>query len=290
MTLAQQLQSAVDAWVASGGDEQKEAAVHAILDTDDYRAMSYLDRNRPFVTSSKLKELAACAYHAYLRYVKEEPLPCEPEDYFLIGQAVDDVLTHGPDYFSAKYEKVARRTPEAEKVQLTTAQWNTVARCQKEYARREIFPRQPRKRNVLFLLHGLPCKAEIDHWSAEEHRVYDMKTTSSITTFKPMDYALQMGFYSLGVTIKDGQQPDAALCVIDKGSDFSRSHLWVFSRATLMSFHHQVEDLARQWRDSLESSLWPHVNTDTEEGRRACWGSDYWPVCQFCAQMQPTVL
>lgn len=136
----------------------------------------------------------------------------------------------------------------------------------------------------------MPCKAEIDHWSSEEKSIYDIKTTSSITTFRPMDYALQLGFYSLAVTIKDGEQPDAALAVIDKGSDFSRSHLWRFSRPTLQSFHHQVDELVRQWRDCSEANLWPHCDTRTEDGKRACWQSEYWPICPLCAQMEPTVL
>jgi predicted NAD/FAD-dependent oxidoreductase len=99
-----------------------------------------------------------------------------------------------------------------------------------------------------------------------------------------------MGFYSLGVTVKDGEQPEASLCVIDKGSDFSRSHLWTFTRQTLMSFDHQVEELARQWSECQSAGIWPHCDTRSEEGKKVCWSSEYWSICPICCQMPPTIL
>lgn len=289
--ISTKLQSAVDAWVASKGDPVKEQAVHEILDTPQYKALPYLERNRPFITASKLKEFAACPYHAWMKYVEEVPSPVEDDaDYFVVGQAVDDLLTLGEEAYQEKYEVVARRSKEAEKVQLTNSQGAIVQNAAKEYLSREFFPKKPTKRNVLFLVHGMPCKAELDHFDAEARRIGDIKTTASITTFKPSMYLLQFGFYSLGIALRFEESVDAELYVVDKGSDFSRSHKWVLSHATLREQHFQVERLVKQWKDCAELGIWPHVDTATEEGREVCWNSEYYPVCPFCKQMPETIL
>lgn len=285
------LQSAVDAWVASNGDPVKEQAVHDILDTPEYKALPYLERNRPFLTASKLKEFAACPYHAWLKYVDEVPSPVEDDaDYFIVGQAVDDLLTLGEEAFGAKYEVVARRSKDAPKVQLTNSQGAIVQNAAKEYLSREFFPKQPTKKNVLCLVHGMPCKAELDHFDAENRRIGDIKTTASITTFNPMSYAIQFGFYSLLIALRFEESVDAELYVVDKGSDFSRSHKWVLSHATLREQHYSVERLVKQWKECMEVGIWPHCNLDTEEGRKIAWSSDYWTVCPFCKSMPETIL
>ncbi len=72
----------------------------------------YLEKNRGFLTSSKLKEFLRCAKCYYWKYELELPDPLaefEEKDYFVIGQAVDDRLTHGEEYYKNKYMVVDRR-------------------------------------------------------------------------------------------------------------------------------------------------------------------------------------
>jgi hypothetical protein len=299
MSITSDIQSAVDEWVASGGEEGKEQPILDILDSEEYRALPYLERNRPFLTSSKLKEMAACPYHAWLQYVQETPSPVEQEaDYFVIGQAFDDILTRGRDYFSDHYIVGSKATKETKalmeqypaKPVLTPSANRALTLMEREYLSREFFPKKPTKKNILFLLHGIPCKIELDHFDAEARRIGDVKTTSSITTFNPMSYAIQFGFYSLGIALKHQENVEVELYVVDKGSDFSRSHKWVFCKATLMQQHFRVDQLARTWKDCMETGIWPHVDTSTEEGKKVCWSSEYWSICPFCKQMEPTVL
>lgn len=291
MTPLASLQAAVDRWAASGSPDD-ENAVLALLDSPDVRALPYAERNRPFLTSSKLKEFAACPYHAFLKYVEQVPSPVEPEDYFVIGQAVDDFLTHGEDAYRERYTVVSRRSENSpdNRIQLTTAQGRTVKNAAAEYLSRDFFPKQPKKRNVICLVNGIPCKAELDHWNPEERRIGDVKTTANITTFNPSMYFLQFGFYSLLVAMKWQEQVEAELYVVDKGTDFSRSHKWIFSRQTLMQQHYNVERLVKGWKDAMESGIWAHADMDTEEGRRIAWASEYYPVCPFCKAASPTVL
>lgn len=289
MSLPEQMSQLVSAWVTTG-DEAKEQPILDLLDTPEYRALPYAQRNKAFITSSKLKELQKCPYHARLRYEDGVEMGYEEPDYFLIGQAVDDYLTHGPKAFTDKYEVVARRSKDAEKFQLTNATAATVNNAATEYLSRDFFPKQPQKRNVIWLLHGMPCKAELDHFDPETRRIGEIKTCASITTFEPESYSLQMGFYSYGIAKKWDERVEAELYVLDKHSDWSRSHKWIFSAATLQAQHYQVEQLVQQWKDCEETGIWPHVPTDTDQGLRACWSSEFWSVCPFCKTASPTVL
>lgn len=294
MTISQKLEQAVAKWVEKQ-DEKTETAVHEILDSPEYAAMGYLDRNSSFLTSSKLKAYQECAYHAFLKYVKRVEMGFDEADHFTIGSALDLRLTSGEQAYQDRYAVVARRTEKTAeenegKTLLTNSQAQVIENAAKEYRSREFFPAVPKKKNVLFILHGMAAKAELDHFDEQAARIEDTKTTSSILTFRPTDYSLQLGFYSYAVEKRYGLQCNGALNVIDKSSNFSRSHKWIFTRPTLMSYHHQVEELARQWRDSVETSIWPHTDTSTDEGKRTCWQSEFWSCCQFCRQMEPTTI
>lgn len=72
----------------------------------------YIEKNRGFMTSSKLKEFVRCQKCYKWKYEDEIPDPTadfETADHFVIGQALDDRLTHGEEAYKEKYFVVARR-------------------------------------------------------------------------------------------------------------------------------------------------------------------------------------
>lgn len=286
---ASDMPSLVAEW-AKTQDEKAEQMILDLLDTEEYRSLPYIERNRPFLTASKLKDLKQCPYHARMRYIDEVESPAEDKDYFIIGQAVDDCLTLGQEYFEKRYEIVARRDKDAERIQLTNATGATVTHAVDEFRSRVFFPQAPKKRNVIFLLAGMPAKAELDHFDPDTRRIGDIKTTASITTFDPMNYALQMAFYAFGIEKKWEEKVEAELYVVDKHTCWSRSHKWVFSRPTLAQHYFEVEKLALQWKDCVESDIWPHIDVDSDEGRKISWNSEYYSVCPFCKLSEPTVI
>lgn len=284
----------VEAWKTAPSDET-EAPILQLLDSPEYRQLPYIERNRPFLTASKLKELKRCAYHAKLRYVDEIESPAEDAEHFVIGSAVDDWLTLGGDYFDDRYATVARRTEKAaeengDKVLLTNTQTALIQSAVDEFRSREFFPPEPKKRNVIWLMAGMPCKAELDHFDAQARRIGDIKTCASITTFNPMDYALQMAFYAFGIEKRWQEAVEAELYVVDKHSGWSRSHKWVFSRATLRMQYFELEKLVETWKECEDSGIWPHCDVDTEEGRKIAWNSDYYTICPFCKSASPTLV
>jgi len=257
--------------------------------------LSYAERNSGCLTSSKLKAFAQNPYHAYLQYVLCAPSPIEEEpDYFIIGQAVDDYLTYGPDGFAKRYVVVARRTQESlagnvGKTLLTPSQKEKIDSAVGEYrSRAKFFPQLPKKHVMEWQWHGLKCRSELDHYDMERQLIQDVKTTASITTFDPASYLLQMAFYAYGIEKTMEQKPAAELCVVDKHAGWARSHKWIFTNATLRQEFYRIEGLVQQWKDCQESGIWPHADVSTDEGRRACWNSPYYVSCPFCRSDSPS--
>lgn len=275
---------------AKGGKDSEEEILH-LLDDPEIRSLPYLQRNKLFLTSSKLKAFKECPYHAKMQYVDGIDHGKQEEDYFVIGNAVDDYLTHGDSYFHDRYEVVSRRSEGASKKQLTKSSGEVVENCVYEYGSRAFFPQKLVKKNVIWLMHGMVCKAELDHLDIENRRIEDTKTCANIATFDPRNYLLQMGFYSFGINKRYGDQVEAALNVVDKHSGWSRSHKWILSRHILQEQHYEIERLVRQWKACVESGIWPHCDMDTEEGRKIAWNSPYYAKhCSLCKSASPSIL
>ncbi len=295
MTTLDTLSALVHDYRESGGDDQIENTILEILDSEEYRELPYRERNRNFLTSSKLKALKECPYHAKLKYVDEVDMGFESADHFVIGQAVDDFLTLGETKFWERYKIVARRTDKTAEenpgaVLLTNTQGELIGNAVKEYQSRDFFPQKPRKKNIIFLLAGQVAKAELDHFDVENRVIGDIKTCANIAAFEPSFYAMQMAFYAFAIEKKWGEKVEAELYVIDKHSDWSRSHKWRYTRPTLAMHYFEVEKLAQQWKDCVASDIWEHVSPDTEEGREICWRSEFYSCCPFCKSDSPSIV
>lgn len=276
-----------------------EQDVLAFLETDEYAAMPYAQKNHPFVTSSKLKAYQECPYHAFLKYVELMDMGFETADHFIIGQAVDDLLTHGSVYFNQKYYPCDMRLKASKEflaqhpefIPLSLGDYAMIENMAKEYATRQFFPVKPIKKNIIWLMfEKIPCKAELDHFEEDSDLFEDTKTTASILTFDPNDYGLQMGFYYEGILEKLNQKRGAKLNVIDKHKNWTRSHSWIFSIPTLQSMQGEVHKLALEWHESMESEVWPHVDPSTWHGQKVCWNSEFYPVCPYCKVDVPTII
>ncbi len=205
------------------------------------------------------------------------------------------VLTNGYAFFREKYVTVAKRTEKAARRESRQDFAQPLAvRCHPTgcpaVRESQLLPEGLKKRNVIWIMEGLPCKAELDNFDAEREVIGDLKTTANITTFHPMDYAFQMAFYAYGIELKWDKKVTAELYVVDKHTDWTRSHLFQFTRPTLMQSYYRVQQLAKEWKWCLDNDTWPHCDVDSTEGRETCWNSPYWNYCPFCPQMKPTVI
>jgi PD-(D/E)XK nuclease superfamily len=66
-------------------------------------SQSYIEKNRDFVTASKLKTFIKSPEAYYLQYIKEVPSPRETSKAFTLGTAFDDALSYGAIEWNKKY-------------------------------------------------------------------------------------------------------------------------------------------------------------------------------------------
>lgn len=150
------------------------------------------------------------------------------EDYFIVGQAFDDMMT-SPEIFAEIYEVVLRRSKDAEKKQLTEGQNRILKNMVKEFLESKIFKKNPKKKIILqkyshkttFGVEDFILKAEFDDF--DDQWIYDLKTTANITTFDPSNYIFQGAFYALLSDLAEGKERGFRLEVVDKNTSFARS-------------------------------------------------------------------
>src|SRR3990167_3113412 len=257
------------------------------MDTPEYRDMPYEERNLRFITSSKLKAYEECPFAAKLRHVDREQIEEDDEDYFLLGRAVDDYLTYGEEAFNKKYEFVARRSDKSDKIQMTFSHKKIVEEAIAEWARQPMFPKKLKKVNILWLENGYPCKAELDNL---EEGIGDAKLVANVLEFEPEKYLFQMAFYHYAVLRRFGRGVHADLFVLDKHKGWSRSHLWRYSVPTLAAQRERIGLLIGQYIGSLQTGLWPMVDTTTDRGRRVAFDSPHYTKHAEFRSSSPSVL
>ncbi len=309
MTISEQLQRAVDEWVASKGDPKKEQAVLNLLEKPEVKALEYRKRNAAFITSHKLMALEKDPYLCWLEYVQGiEPPVSEEREAMFVGQAVDDLVTSGEQAFKDRYVAVPRRDKKTEeanpgKMLLTNGQLQTVTNAHKEFLTRHFFPREIKKRNLLCIAFGLPLKGELDGFDDETKRPQDLKTTANLNTFledfRPGRllydrYIFQQATYAYIYEMGQGERVDACeLLVVDK-YQWCRSHKFVISYPTLQAQFYRIEKLLQDWKLYQESEIWPFsLRLDTPEGLKAFNDSPYYShplLARFKDSIPPTVL
>lgn len=207
-----------------------------LLLTPEVMSLPYAERNRHFITSSKIKEFQRCQFCYKAKYIDLVPDPTETEfqkDHFLVGQAFDDLLTHGQDKFNEKYEVVARRNENSEKTQLTNTHSRLVAQMEKEFRAVPVFNQTPKKKIFFWDVAGFIIKVELDDFDGEVIR--DIKTCANVKTFDPAAYIVQACLYQLVVEENTGKRPSVEYEVVDKYTYFSRSKPVRYTDETLIA-------------------------------------------------------
>ncbi len=75
-----------------------------------FQALPYVEKNRLFITGSKIKAFGECQLAYKYKYIDMIPERIEGEkDYFVIGQAFDDLVTHGESAYIENYTVVKSR-------------------------------------------------------------------------------------------------------------------------------------------------------------------------------------
>jgi len=241
---------------------------------------NYIERNRGFLTSSKIKEFKRCELCYYWKYELEIPSPIEDDpDYFVVGQAFDDLLTHGRDHFDKRYMVVARRTDKLEaenpdKTLLSPSLAATIDRLANEFNANPLFKKNPQKKVIEYDWSGVRLRAELDDYRPEERIFCDMKTCSNLTNFDPEDYVFQFSFYQWLLEETEGEKYQCLAEVVDKYTHFSRSIPYLYTKQTLEARRGEILDAIEAYKQAKESGLWLPCNDPKELLRCPYYGRE----------------
>jgi hypothetical protein len=217
------------------------AELEKLMLTPEVQSLSYAEKNHYFLTSSKIKEFLRCQFCYKAKYIDLIPDPTDTDiqkDHFLIGQAFDDLLTHGKEKFDEKYEVVSRRNDKAEKVQLTNTHARLVDQMEKEFKAVPIFNHKPIKKLFFWEYGGFLIKVELDDFDGEAIR--DVKTCANIKTFEPAFYTIQAALYQLVVEECTDKRLPVEYEIVDKYTYFSRSKAVRYTDPTLFTARGQI--------------------------------------------------
>lgn len=301
------MEELVDRWVKSGNEADKKP-IYKLLDSFAYQTMPYAYRNKPFLTSHKLMMYRTNPVFAHELYVKMTPSCKKSEGKFDVGIAVDRRLSYGDKDYAARFI-VKNRPPQAlvdeaeanDQIILSESEAAAVESCTAEFRSRHFFPDRLVKRNILFLIEGMPCKAELDHFDETVPVFGDCKTTANINNFDWKWYKLQLGFY-YGLIVREMdhlmsgtdyedfvRKLKGELYVMDKWTHFSRSDKYVFSPSMMSEQWAEILSLVQKWKQSKESGIWPwKLDFGSEDDRKVFFDCDLYPILQqYKDQMEP---
>lgn len=219
--------------------------------------MTYAQNNAGFITSHKLQDFIRCpfCYNCKYNLLMEDPTQ-KDEDYFVIGQAIDDLITYGEDKYKEKYEVVARRNSKAENIQLNNTQDELIRQLYRGFNRNKFFKKENIQKKIISVeLFGLNIRGELDDYDAENQMIYDIKTTANLITFDPLLYQFQMAFYHLLLDESEGIKAKARLEVVDKQTPVHHC-CYEFSLQTLQEAKKMILNKLIELKECYQTDMW----------------------------------
>ena len=254
----------------------------------------YLDKNRGFVTASKLKYFLTYGPEAYYyKFVKEIILDEEEKDYYIVWTAFDDLLSYWEDAWWEKYyidegllkddlikkceEKWFRTDWKVEdlkkrlygdKIKLTPLQGESVLWMYKEAKRQPLVdlwnPLYMTQKDIECEFEGLKLKGTLDRLNLDEKMIRDRKTSGQFQNFEynietTFDYILSMSFYYVLVKVNFGVNCDVILDVFGKSKPYPYMWYKLDKVRLLSSLENKIIPWLRALKECYEKDEWKSV-------------------------------
>ena len=270
----------------------------------DNKEQSYIEKNRWFITASKLKYFLSYWPEAYkLKYIDELPPENQKrEDYFKVWTAFDDLLSYWEEMFYSKYaikknlkkdelkalmdEEWIEYPAKAlvaelesiyywDKIMLTESQWESILGMYKEVKRQPLIDfgsNYEAQVEIETTYKWLKLKWTLDRLSLDKKMIRDWKTSWQISYFEynmdtTFDYIMSMAFYYVLVLTKYNVKCDAVLDVL--WTTYPYQYYWY--KLNPQQLFDKVADKIKPWLDALiecyETWIWESVypiSYDTE--------------------------
>lgn len=255
----------------------------------------YLEKNRWFITASKLKYFLTFGPEAYYwKFIKEFPLDEAEKDYYLVGTAFDDLVSYWEEYFFDKYyidegllkEDLIRRCEELglntwgkvedlrerlywSKIKLTKLQGDNVFGMYNEIKRQPLVefwdPSYKAQVDIECEFEGLQLKWTLDRLSLEKKIIRDWKTSGQFQSFEynletTFDYILSMAFYYVLVKVNYNIDCDVVLDVLWKSKPYPYMWYKLDKPRLLSSLENKIIPGLRALKECQDKNEWKSVH------------------------------
>jgi len=253
--------------------------------------MSYIEKNRWYITASKLKYFLTFWPEAYkLKYIDEIPVEWEEKDYFLVWTAFDDLVSYWEDFFNDKYyidewllkadliEKLwdeyknlkvdeLRDVYYWDKTRLTAWQWEQILWMYREAKRQplaDLWSDYMVQEEIIAEFEWLPLKMTLDRVNLEKKLIRDWKTTGRFDTFEynidtTFDYVLSMAFYFVWVKVKFWESCDVVLDVLWKQKPYPYMAYKLDKNMLLEKVQNKIIPWLRALKDCMNTWIWESI-------------------------------
>ena len=258
-------------------------------------AQEYLDKNRWFITASKLKYFLTFWPEAYYyKFVKELILEENEKDYYLVWTAFDDLVSYGEEYFFDKYyldewllkDELIKRCEELglntngkvedlrarlywDKIKLTQLQWDQVFGMYNEIKRQPLVewwdPSYKSQVDIECEFEWMKLKGTLDRLSLEKKIIRDWKTSGQFQSFEynletTFDYILSMAFYYVLVKVNYNVDCDVVLDVLGKNKPYPYMWYKLDKPRLLSSLENKIIPGLRAMKECYEKDEWESVH------------------------------
>ena len=258
-------------------------------------AQEYLEKNRGFITASKLKYFLTFGPEAYYwKFVKEYILEDAEKDYYVVWTAFDDLVSYWEEYFFDKYyidegllkEDLVRRCEELglntgwkvedlrerlywSKIKLTKLQGDNVFGMYNEIKRQPLVefwdPTYKAQVDIECEFEWLKLKGTLDRLSLEKKIIRDWKTSGQFQSFEynletTFDYILSMAFYYVLVKVNYNIDCDVVLDVLGKNKPFPYMWYKLDKPRLLSSLETKIIPGLRAMKECYDKNEWKSVH------------------------------
>lgn len=274
-------------------------------------AQEYLEKNRWFITASKLKYFLTFGPEAYYyKFVKELILDEPEKDYYVVWTAFDDLVSYGETYFFDKYyidewllkDDLIKRSKELglntdwkvedlrkrlywDKIKLTQMQWDAVFGMYAEIKRQPLveFWDQSYKKQVDIEceFEWLKLKWTLDRLSLERKMIRDWKTSWQFQNFEynletTFDYILSMAFYYVLVKVNYNIDCDVILDVLGKNKPYPYMWYKLDKPRLLWSLETKIIPWLRALKECYNRNEWYSIHPISYNTQ-----NKYWDVIEY---------
>jgi len=244
--------------------------------------MTYSERNAGLVTSHKLKSFDRCPWCFAREFIDMIPNPAnEDNDNFVVGAALDSLLSDGQKSYNKQYEVVTRRSKGGRKIQLTNTMGKLVDQMTEEYLANGLFgmnltKRRLNKQRLTVEFGGLTLSGEVDHLDEKKREFVDLKTTVNILkadeAIDKYDYVFQMAFYHFLLEEIYGERFTCRMFLVDKFPYFSRSRCYEVSQLSMLHERKRLPQLLERYKQAEDTGMYlPSGGPDEREDHPYYW-------------------